>query len=113
MGCRSELGSRQPRIVQNSTRDELSSYRAWVAGDFEEIDRISAIHTQNKFAPIKHAVVTARNCLWLPTVRELVQSANEPTLVLVGVAHLGGSDGLLSQLAAGGLGLTPLELLGG
>ena len=89
-----------------------TSYRAWVAGDFEEVDRISTLHTQNKFAPIKHAVITARNYLWLPTVRELVQSANEPTLILVGVAHLGGSDGLLSQLAACGLGLTRVELLG-
>jgi uncharacterized protein YbaP (TraB family) len=83
-----------------------TSYRAWVAGDFEEVDRISTLHWLNGFAPIKDAVVTARNYLWLPTIRELVQSANEPTLVLVGAAHLGGSDGLLPQLAAGGLKLT-------
>ncbi len=83
-----------------------SSYRAWVAGDFEEVDRISTVYSLNRFAPIKHAVVTARNYLWLPTVRELAESADEPTLVLVGVAHLGGADGLLPQLAACGLRLT-------
>jgi hypothetical protein len=82
-----------------------TSYRAWVAGDFEEVDRISTLFWLNRFAPIKHAVITARNYLWLPTVLELVQSAKEPTLVLVGAAHLGGSDGLLRQLAAGGLRL--------
>jgi uncharacterized protein YbaP (TraB family) len=82
-----------------------SSYRAWVAGDFEEVDRISTLYSPNRFAPIKRAVITSRNCLWLPTIRELVQSANEPTLILVGAAHLGGSDGLLPQLAAGGLTL--------
>ena len=82
-----------------------SSYRAWVAGDFEEVDRISTVYWLNRFAPIKHAVVTARNDLWLPTVRELAESADEPTLVLVGAAHLGGADGLLPQLAACGLRL--------
>ena len=81
------------------------SYGAWVAGDFEEVEQISTLHSLNRFAPIKHAVITARNGLWLPTIRELVQSANEPTLILVGVAHLGGADGLVAQLAAGGLRL--------
>ena len=88
-----------------------TSYHAWIAGDFEEVDRISSRHWLNRFAPVKHAVITNRNYLWLPGIRELVQSANEPTLVLVGAAHLGGSDGLLSQLAAGGLRLTGLEAL--
>ena len=88
-----------------------TSYHAWIAGDFEEVDRISSLHWLNRFAPVKHAVITARNYLWLPTIRELVQSANEPTLVLVGAAHLGGSDGLLPQLAARGLRLTGLESL--
>jgi uncharacterized protein YbaP (TraB family) len=86
-----------------------TSYSAWIAGDFEEVERISTLHWLNRFAPIKHAVITARNYLWLPTIRELVQSAREPTLVLVGVAHLGGADGLLPQLAAGGLMLTGLD----
>jgi len=86
-----------------------TSYRAWFAGDFEEIDRISTLHTRNRFAPIRHAVITARNYLWLPTIRELVRSgANEPTLVLVGAAHLGGSDGLLQLLGADGLRLKQL-----
>jgi hypothetical protein len=82
------------------------SYRAWVAGDFEEIDRINSHYTRNRFSEIRHAVIAARNCLWIPTIRELVQSANAPTLVLVGAAHFGGPDGLVSQLAAGGLRLT-------
>jgi len=86
-----------------------TSYRAWFAGDFEEVDRINTLHTRNRFAPIKHAVITARNYLWLPTIRELARSAaNEPTLVLVGAAHLGGPDGLLQLLAADGLRLKQL-----
>jgi hypothetical protein len=82
------------------------AYAAWFAGDFEEVDRINTVHTINRFAPIKHAIITARNCLWLPAIRDIVQSAIQPTLILVGAAHLGGSDGLLSQLATGGLRLT-------
>ena len=67
------------------------------------MDRISTLRSRNRFEPIKHAVVTERNNLWLPRIRDLVQSASEPTLVLVGAAHLGGADGLVSQLAACGL----------
>jgi uncharacterized protein YbaP (TraB family) len=82
------------------------SYGAWVAGDVEEVDRINTLHTRARFAPIKHAVITARNSLWLPTIRDLAESAQEPTLVLVGAAHLGGVGGLISQLADSGLRLT-------
>lgn len=83
-----------------------SSYDAWIAGEFEEVDKISSLYWLNRFAPIKHVGISARNKLWLPTIREVVQSANEPTLVLVGVAHLGGAGGLLPLLAACGLRLT-------
>lgn len=89
-----------------------ASYRAWVAGDFEDVDRISTLYSRNRFAPIKHAVITARNSLWLPIIRELKQSANEPTLVLVGAAHVGGPDGLMLQLAAAGLKLTRVAFAG-
>jgi uncharacterized protein YbaP (TraB family) len=82
-----------------------SSYAAWIAGDFEEVDRIGTLHSRNRFEPIKHAVITARNYLWLPTIRDLVRSASEPTLVLVGAAHLGGPDGLVPQVVACGLRL--------
>jgi uncharacterized protein YbaP (TraB family) len=81
-------------------------YPAWIAGNFEGVDRISTLHSRNRFPPIKHAVITARYYLWLPTIRDLVQSASEPTLVLVGAAHLGGPDGLVALLAACGLRLT-------
>ena len=82
-----------------------TSYPAWIAGDFEEVDRINTLHSRNRFAPIKHAVITPRNRLWLPTICYLAQSAIQPTLILVGAAHLGGPDGLVSQLAVCGLRL--------
>lgn len=83
-----------------------SSYGAWIAGDFEAIDRISSTDSLNRFEAIKEANINARNRLWLPTICELAKSANGPTLVLVGVAHLGGTDGLLPLLAGRGLKLT-------
>jgi uncharacterized protein len=83
-----------------------SSYDAWIAGDFEAIDRISSTDSLNRFEDIKEANINARNRLWLPTICELAQSANEPTLILVGVAHLGGANGLLPLLAGRGLKLT-------
>jgi len=81
-------------------------YAAWISGDVEAALRAGTLHGLTRFAPIKHAELTSRNYLWLPTIRELVRSAREPTLVLVGAAHLGGPDGLVSQLAASGLKLT-------
>lgn len=86
-----------------------TSYSAWIAGDLEEVKRISTLHWLNRFEPIKHARITARNYLWAPTIRELAQSARAPTLVLAGAAHLGGADGLVQQLVAGGLRLTSLS----
>jgi uncharacterized protein len=81
------------------------AHAAWFAGDFEEVDRVSTLRTINRFAAIKGASITSRNCLWLPRIRAIVQSANEPTLILVGAAHLGGENGLLPQLTACGLRL--------
>jgi hypothetical protein len=81
-------------------------YSAWIAGDVEAALRAGTLHGLTRFAPIKHAELTSRNFLWLPTIRELVQSAIQPTLILVGAAHLGGPDGLVAQLAACGLRLT-------
>lgn len=86
-------------------------YAAWISGHVEPALRAGTLHGLTRFAPIKHAELTSRNFLWLPTIRELVRSAREPTLVLVGAAHLGGLDGLVSQLAAGGLRLTGLQSL--
>jgi TraB/PrgY/gumN family len=83
-----------------------ASYSAWVGGDFEELDRIHSLRTPNRFEPIKRAVVTERNKLWLPRICDLVESAKEPTFVLVGAAHLGGAEGLFKQLSAMGLKLT-------
>jgi hypothetical protein len=84
------------------------AYAAWFAGDFEEVDQISTNHTINRFPEIKLANLTARNYLWLPRILALVKSAIEPTLVLVGAAHLGGPDGLVSRLASSGMKLTVL-----
>jgi uncharacterized protein YbaP (TraB family) len=84
------------------------SYAAWIAGDFQEIERISSLQWLHRFPTVRHAVISARNALWLPTIRKIVQSATDPVLVLVGAAHLGGSDGLVPQLTAEGVIVTPL-----
>ncbi len=84
-----------------------TAHAAWFAGDLEEVDRVSTLHTINRFPAIKGASITSRNCLWLPRIRAIVQSANEPTLILVGAAHLGGAGGLLPLLREAGLSLKP------
>jgi uncharacterized protein len=92
-----------PNATERGAKD---IYAAWISGDVEAALRASTLHGLTRFAPIKHAELTSRNHLWLPTIRELVLSAREPILVLVGAAHLGGDDGLLSLLTASGFRLT-------
>ena len=84
------------------------AYAAWSVGDFEEVDRVNTLLTMSRFPAIKAAEITARNCLWLPRIRAIVQSANEPTLILVGAAHLGGAEGLVPLLRKAGLSLRPI-----
>jgi uncharacterized protein len=95
-----------PNAIERGFED---IYAAWISGDVEAAIRASTLHGLTRFAPIKQAELTSRNYLWLTTIRELVQTAREPTLVLVGAAHLGGRDGLVSRLTAGGLRLTGLQ----
>jgi uncharacterized protein len=92
----------------NATERGVEIYAAWISGDVEAALRAGTLHGVTRFATIKDAELTSRNYLWLPTIHEHVRSAREPTLILVGAAHLGGPNGLVSQLAAGGLRLTRL-----
>jgi hypothetical protein len=93
----------------SSTKLVESSYEAWIAGDFEAIDRINSTYSLNRFEAIKEASINARNRLWLPRIRQLVTAADDPTLVLVGAAHLGGAGGLLRLLTACGLKVSKIS----
>jgi uncharacterized protein YbaP (TraB family) len=82
-----------------------SSYDAWIAGDFEAIDRLNSTLSINRFASINQVNIHTRNQRWLSKIVKLVQVVDESTLVLVGAAHLGGAERLVPLLAAAGLTL--------
>jgi uncharacterized protein YbaP (TraB family) len=86
-----------------------SSYDAWIAAEFDAIDRLSSTYSINRFAPIKETNIHTRNLRWLSRICELVKAAGESTLVLVGAAHLGGAEGLVPLLTASGVKLSRLS----
>jgi hypothetical protein len=83
-------------------------YAVWIAGDIDAVLSVTCRGLM-RYDAIREAMVAARNSRWLPKVRALVASANEPTLILVGAAHLGGPEGLVAQLRAYGLTLASAE----
>lgn len=51
---------------------------------------------------LNKCVVVARNKLWLPKILELAKTSGPPVTILVGVAHVSGSEGLLELLKMAG-----------
>lgn len=70
---------------------------AWRAGDATEIARLANADFRQQFPEIYRTLFTERNAAWLPRVEEFIATA-EPELILVGVAHLVGDDGLVALL---------------
>lgn len=77
---------------------------AWRAGDVDTIDREMRAEMASK-TPVSYRLVnTARNDAWLPQIEARLKApgSTDDTLVVVGVLHLLGSDGLVEKLRARG-----------
>lgn len=70
---------------------------AWKSGDAAEIDKAMLVDMREKYPAIYQELLVSRNRLWLPLIERMLQSP-ETELVLVGVGHLAGADGLLAAL---------------
>ncbi|MEZ4485491.1 MAG: TraB/GumN family protein [Syntrophotaleaceae bacterium] len=79
--------------------DEIfnSLIAAWRSGDGAEIARLANADFKRQFPEIYRTLFTERNAAWLPLIEGYLATA-EPELVLVGVAHLVGEDGLVAEL---------------
>jgi len=80
---------------------------AWKSGDLKTLDSLILRDMKTEFPSVYQELIVKRNLAWLPRIEEMLQST--PTeLVLVGVGHLAGSEGLIAQLERRGFLLEQL-----
>ena len=73
---------------------------AWKSGDMPAMERIVLPDMKND--PLMYQrLLVARNSNWMPKIESLFLRP-QPSLVVVGAAHLIGPDGLLASLRARG-----------
>jgi uncharacterized protein YbaP (TraB family) len=90
-----------------STKANLTTLsEAWKTGNVAEIERlvVKDIETQPE---MYERLIVERNRNWMPKIEALF-AASRPSFVIVGAAHLVGSQGLLQLLASKGYTLTQL-----
>jgi uncharacterized protein YbaP (TraB family) len=80
--------------------------RAWKAGDAPAIERV-VLRDLKAEPEMYQRLLVDRNRNWLPKIEALF-SRPRPAFVVVGAAHLVGSDGLLATLRARGYRVTQL-----
>lgn len=102
-------------LISGTLRDlaELSTIMsdikaAWRKGDLQGLDELISQPMKKETPKIYTQIVSDRNANWLPQLEAMF--ANDSTeLVLVGMLHLVGEDGLLHQLKAKGYTLEKLK----
>lgn len=73
--------------------------RAWMDGDLAALDREALAPLRRASPTLFRRVVTERNARWTTVLRERLQGQGQ-TVVIVGVGHLIGKDGLPARLRA-------------
>ena len=87
------------RQIERSPGDYDGLVRAWMAGDVRAIDR-QALAPLRQVAPRLYArLVTDRNARWTQVLAGRMKGSGR-TVVVVGVGHLVGSDGIPARLRA-------------
>ncbi len=74
---------------------------SWREGDTEALNRLFVEPLAQQYPGIYQSLLVQRNGNWLPKIEQLLDT-EVTELVLVGVAHLVGDDGLIQQLQARG-----------
>ncbi len=77
--------------------DMLAIKRAWRVGDRQGLQDVALIPFREGSPDVFDTLIVERNNNWLPQIEQMFSSA-EDELVLVGVLHLVGREGLLQQL---------------
>ncbi len=79
----------------------------WRNGDNDGLEDTFVTPLQQEYPGIYRSLLLERNRNWVPQLEALLQTS-EIELVLVGVAHLPGADGLLNQLRVRGYAIEQL-----
>ncbi|HUR40498.1 MAG TPA: TraB/GumN family protein [Verrucomicrobiae bacterium] len=80
-------------------------YRIWRGGDLVALDKVLK-ELRQRYPELNALLLGNRNRAWMPGLLERFRSQT-PQLVVVGAAHLAGSDGLLALLKAQGIEAKP------
>ena len=95
-----------------SAEDDMNEMvSAWREGDIEKIDALMLTDMAERFPADFAAMFTRRNRNWIPQIMAMLEDA-DTELVLVGVGHMPGEDGLLELLRREGATVRPLDLQG-
>jgi uncharacterized protein YbaP (TraB family) len=83
--------------TENDLTDIVSEWRKGGASSTEE----AILEMKSQWPVLYKTMLVDRNAAWLPQINEYL-AGGSPVLVIVGLAHLHGPDGLLRQLAESG-----------
>ncbi|MEH6578693.1 MAG: TraB/GumN family protein [Amphritea sp.] len=74
---------------------------AWRSGDQDALEQMIISDMRTQFPKIYASLLVERNLLWMPQIKQMLKD-RQTELVLVGMGHLVGPDGLLQKLLAQG-----------
>ena len=81
---------------------------SWKKGDIKQLETLFVEPMQKEFDAVYQQLLVQRNAAWMPQIIKYLKTA-EIEMVLVGAAHLVGSDGLITQLKQAGYKITQLD----
>jgi uncharacterized protein YbaP (TraB family) len=103
-------------MVLNSLRDMKQTREMfeelilhWKKGDIEKLDQVMVSAIKKDYPKLYKTLIVERNNRWTPKIKAMLKT-DEREFVLVGVAHLGGEDGVLDQLKRAGCQVTRLKI---
>ncbi len=91
--------------VPNARRDYAELLKAWLDGDVHTLDKKVVAPLKKNSPTLYDRVVTQRNARWVKAVDERLKASGE-TVIVVGMGHLIGPDGLPARLRAQGFQVT-------
>ncbi|HRI14750.1 MAG TPA: TraB/GumN family protein [Verrucomicrobiota bacterium] len=97
------------RDLTNGLAEAEALVQAWKTGDVEAMERL-ALEDRNASPSMYDRLLTARNAAWLPRLEHWLAGTNS-TLVLVGAAHLVGTNGLVHLLERRGHSVRQMPLV--
>ncbi len=92
-------------------REQLEKFaddmvHAWRRGEVTQVEKLF-LQSMKRFPELQETLIDARNRNWLPQIEELL-TLDEPSLVVVGAAHLVGANGVIELLKGRGYKLEQL-----